>query len=150
MAWFRQCLLSCSRLYLFSCLVRQCCTQITLTRAASDRHNQFAFVLRPLGYLQRRPYVGPGRNARQDPLLERQPPRRGKRVIVADRDNLVHDLQVEVLRDKPRSRALNLVRPRLEGFAVPRLRDDRRISRLASDGPKPRSEERRGGKEGRF
>ena len=109
--------------------------QIALAGAATDRDDQLALVLRTLRHLQRRPDVRAGRNAGQDPFFQRQPPRRGKGVLVADRDDVVHDLQIEVLGHKARPRALNLVRTRLERFAIARLRDDRRILRLDRDGP---------------
>src|ERR1035437_7371156 len=124
-----------SRLHSLSCFVRQRCAQITLTRVTSDRHNQFALVFRTLGRLQRRPYVGPGRNAGQNTLFQRQLSRDSNCVLVTHCNDIVHNLQVEVLGDEPCPRALNLVRPRLEWFAIARLRDDRRIFWLDSDGP---------------
>jgi hypothetical protein len=44
-------------------------------------------------------HIGPGGNARQDAFLQRQPARGDDRVLIAHRDHVVHDLQVEILRD---------------------------------------------------
>jgi hypothetical protein len=114
-----------SGLHLLAGFLCQRRAEITFTGAATDCNNKLALVLRAAGGLERGPNVRAGRNARQDPFLERQSAGRDKSVLVADGDNLIHDLQVEVLGDEAGSGALNLVRSRLEGFAIPGLRNHR-------------------------
>ena len=72
--------------------------KVPLTRAAPDRHNQLPFIFGTLRHLDRCEHVRPGRDSDQQTLFLRQAPRRHQRVLVAHRDHLIDDLQVQIRR----------------------------------------------------
>src|ERR1035437_8613048 len=98
-----------SGLNLPASIVCQRGAQVTFAGAATDCNNKLALILRAPGGLERGPDVAAGRNARQDSFLERQPAGRRKSVLVADGDNLIHDLQIEVLGHEAGPGALKVV-----------------------------------------
>ena len=58
----------------------------------------------------------------------------GQGVFVADRNDVVHDLEIEVARHEASAGALNLVRARLHRFAIACLRDDGGVFGLHRNG----------------
>ena len=66
-----------------------------------------------------------GRDAHEKALFLRQAARHDERLVVGHRDDFVDDFQVQISRHEAGPGALDFMRPRLERFALQRLRDDR-------------------------
>ncbi len=73
------------------------------------------------------------RDAAEHPLLASQPAGCLERILVADRDHVVDDRDVEHVGDESRTDALNLVRAGPERLLSPQLADHRRVDRLDRD-----------------
>ena len=123
-----------SELNLLAGFVCQRSAQVTLASAAADGDDELALVLGTPGGLQRRPDVGTGGDAGQDAFFEREASSGYEGVFVADGDDVVHDLQIQVCGNESGAGALNPVRAGLERHAVARLSDDRGVFRLDGDG----------------
>ncbi len=123
---------------------RQCSRQVTLARGRQDGNDDLSLVLRTFRNFQRSNDCRAGRDAAKNAFFLADTSRHGKRIVVGNFDGFsdlriaVGIFQVEIVRNEPGARSLNLVRAGFEFFSGESLRNDRRIRRLDRNGLKLR------------
>ena len=78
--------------------------------------------------------VGPGGDSHQHAFLFADPTGHGEGFIVAHRDDLVDDVEVQIVRNKAGARSLNFVRAGFDRLTRASLGDDGGILGLHRDG----------------
>src|SRR5207247_10536706 len=77
-------------------------------------------------------------DAAQHAFLARQPPRHLESVLVLDLHHLIHDIQVQNVRNEPGAQPLELVLARLQLLPLLALGNDRAVHALDGHGPERR------------
>ena len=83
--------------------------EVTLPGAAADGDDQLSFILRPLGHFQRHVDIGAGGDTTQQAFFLCQPTCHMDGVLIADGDDLVDNVEMEVVRHEAGAGPLDLM-----------------------------------------